>query len=320
MIVVEQQDSSEEGTKRDNRRKVHNMKSRQLSVILVAIMALTALITTVAFIVITTGKRYQSSETIPFITATVAIIFAFASLLKLVNEEPSFLFRAVRSIFLLPSLQRDKLASDVMMRQLQAIRATKLKLEKAKAAEEKALDAEQLIHRSLARLETEISEVRRRGGINLAMGMSITLVGLGILGYAVYTAPSMQAPSAELATYFFPRLSLALITEMFAYFFLRLYKLSMNETKYFQNELTGAEARALSILIASKQETPALLASVAKSLAALDRNHVLEKGQTTVEIEQARIESEALRGVVGSVSQPHLWRRGKRKDQSGTSE
>jgi hypothetical protein len=124
----------------------------------------------------------------------------------------------------------------------------------------------------------------------------------------------VQASPTELATYFLPRVSLALVTEMFAYFFLRLYKISMTETKFFQNELTGAEARALSILLVSKQDAPELLSSIAMSFAILDRNHVLEKGQTTVEIEQARIESDSMRGLAGAISRPRRWAGAKRED------
>lgn len=294
----------------DKRRANQRAKSRRLSVIFATVTAMIALLTTVVFIVVSTGKRFQSSELLPVASAAVVLLLVFTTFLKLVNEEPSLLLRTLRSVLFPWQLQNRKHA-ETFARQLQLMRVAKQQAAKAATVEDKALDVEHLIRRSLVRLETEISEVRRRGGINLAMGMSITLLGLGILGYAVYAAPAVQASPAELATYFFPRISLALITEMFAYFFLRLYKLSMTETKYFQNELTGAEARALSILMTVKQDAPTLLASVAKSLATLDRNHVLEKGQTTVEIEQARIESDSLRGLAGTMES--LRRRGRNK-------
>lgn len=314
-MTIEVKDPSGEEKDNDKRHAAQRAKSRQVKVTVATLMAVTALLTTVAFVVITTGKRFQSSEVLPFLAAAVALGFVFTTFLTLVNEEPTLLFRALR-IVLLPSLPKSRTQAEATARQLHLIRRAKQQAEKAVTAEERALDVEHMIRRSLARLEAEISEVRRRGGINLAMGMSITLLGLGILGYAVYAAPTVQASPAELMMYFLPRLSLALVTEMLAYFFLRLYKLSMNETKYFQNELTGAEARALAILMASKQDAPDLLASVAKSLAVIDRNHVLEKGQTTVEIEQARIESDSVRGLTNAISRSRGWGRTKVGEQS----
>lgn len=294
-------------------RSKHLEKSRQVRTTLALLSALTALLTTVVFVVITTGKRFESSELFSFAAAALTLVFVFTSFLTLVNEEPSLLVRAFRNV-LLPGFPQSQKRIEVYSKQLQLMRNAKLQAEKAASAEKQPIDTDFLIRRSLNRLEAEIAEVRRRGGINLAMGMSITLLGLGILGYAVYAAPTLQASPAELATYFLPRVSLALVTEMFAYFFLRLYKISMTETKFFQNELTGAEARAMSILLVSKQDSPDLIASIATSFAGLDRNHVLEKGQTTVEIEQARIESDSIRGLAGAISRPRRWM-GSKKDE-----
>jgi hypothetical protein len=309
-MVTEAEDDGVVAKHSDRRRASQIARSRQLSVAIALLTAVTALVTTVAFIVITTGKRFESSELLPFAAGAVVLVLVFATFLRLVNEEPSLFIRTLRSV-LLPGLPQSRKRSEAMTRQLALIRLARQQAERSVPPEEKAVDIEQMIKRSLARLEAEISEVRRRGGINLAMGMSITLLGLGILGYAVYAAPPVQASPTELATYFLPRLSLVLVTEMFAYFFLRLYKLSMTETKYFQNELTGAEGRALAILMASKQEAPSLSATVAKTLAMLDRNHVLEKGQTTVEIEQARIESDSLRGLTAAMDRTRPWARSK---------
>lgn len=301
---VEEQDAFKE-------RSLLREKSSQAKVFFALIIAVTALVTLVVFVVFATGRRFQSSEVIPFVAAALTLFLVFSVFLTLVNQEPTILLRIFRHFLLLPGIEISRPRVSVSARQSRLSRQIKRRAERTSRKGEEVVDIDNMIRRSLARLEAEIAEVRRRGGINLAMGMSITILGLGILGYAVYAAPSIQASSTELAAYFLPRLSLVLVTEMFAYFFLRLYKLSMTETKYFQNELTGAEARALSILLASKQEAPALVASVAKSFASLDRNHVLEKGQTTVEIEQARIESDSMRGIAGAMSRSRLWGRAK---------
>src|SRR5574339_301622 len=55
--------------------------------------------------------------------------------------------------------------------------------------------------------------------------------GWRVLGYAVFNPPATVA-APELLSYFVPRVSLVVLIEVFAYFFLRLYKQSLNEIKY----------------------------------------------------------------------------------------
>ncbi|HSV80097.1 MAG TPA: hypothetical protein VLK85_12975 [Ramlibacter sp.] len=147
------------------------------------------------------------------------------------------------------------------------------------------------------RLMAEITALTRRGSLNLLLGISITMVGLSFLGAAVYNAPSGQSPE-QFLMHFLPRLSLVAIMELFAYFFLRLYKVSLQETKYFQNELTNAEARALAVTAALKGQDGKPIADVISGLMQVDRNHVLEKGQTTAQLEQARLEKESLGDIL----------------------
>ncbi|MGZ2749622.1 hypothetical protein [Burkholderia stagnalis] len=89
---------------------------------------------------------------------------------------------------------------------------------------------------------------------------------------------------------FLPRLSFALLIELFAYFFLKLYKSSLSEIKYFQNEITNIEAKSLALRVALSSDSPAVTGKVLGSLMATERNCILEKGQSTVDLERAKIE------------------------------
>jgi hypothetical protein len=175
------------------------------------------------------------------------------------------------------------------------------------------------------RLTKQIADLNRRGNLNLLIGIAISLGGMAVLAQYIYsqdfsvlprssyydsTPPDYMlvlAKKVELyAVSFLPRLTFVLVMELFAYFFLRLYKASLSEVKYFQNEITNMEAKHFALRVALETRMPAtLLTKVVSSLVETERNHVLEKGQTTVDLEIAKVErqgvTDALKNVTSAV-------------------
>jgi len=147
---------------------------------------------------------------------------------------------------------------------------------------------EQLFDNIVRRLGREVQDLARRGNLNLILGIFTTLVGLSVLGYSVFYSPATQTPQ-ELLAYFLPRISLVVLIEIFAYFFLRLYKQSLSEIKYFQNEITNIESRQLAIHITMRADDVALRSKVVEELSKTERNFILGKDQTTVDLERERI-------------------------------
>jgi ABC-type multidrug transport system fused ATPase/permease subunit len=149
---------------------------------------------------------------------------------------------------------------------------------------------EQFIESRL-RLQAAIEALEKRANFNLVSGLLITFSGLALLFYYV-THPAIADVGAVyfLETYL-PRLTLVILIELFAFFFLRLYKASLSEVKYFENEITNIEMKrvALQAVLVAKNNDK-LLTSIVDLLGKTERNHVLEKGQTTVDIETARLE------------------------------
>jgi len=151
------------------------------------------------------------------------------------------------------------------------------------------------------RLYQEIGALGRRGNLNLALGIVTTVVGLVLLGYFVIS--SSAAPGApkesweQFIVHFIPRLTLVIFIETFAYFFLTLYKSSLSEIKYFQNELTNVEAQCIALRTAVTMSDGATIKGVINKISATERNFVLGKKQTTVELEKARIEKEGLAAI-----------------------
>ncbi|WP_417069212.1 hypothetical protein [Niveibacterium terrae] len=152
------------------------------------------------------------------------------------------------------------------------------------------------------RLLQEISSLGRRGNLNLTIGVTTTVVGLFLLGYFVLLSEIQADQPIYFVVHFLPRLTLVIFIEVFAYFFLGLYKRNLQEIKYFQNETTNIEAKFIATkaaLNASEQKT---ISDIINILGNTERNHVLESGQTTVEIEKARMDQEGLGELAKRIS------------------
>jgi hypothetical protein len=163
-------------------------------------------------------------------------------------------------------------------------------------------EVENVFSRTLERLYSEISSLSRRGNLNLSLGILTTIIGLAILGYFVIEIDTIPEDKTAFIAHFIPRLSLVILIEVFAYFFLRLYKSSLSEIKYFQNEMTNAEAKLVAIKCSIMTSDSESTAHVIKALSNTERNAILEKGQTTAEIEKSKIEQQNISTISDKVS------------------
>jgi hypothetical protein len=73
------------------------------------------------------------------------------------------------------------------------------------------------------RLLQQVKAFGNRANINLIIGLFFSFVGTVVLIYFV-TSLSETKEWFEFISHFFPRISLVLLIELFAYFFLQLYK------------------------------------------------------------------------------------------------
>ena len=148
------------------------------------------------------------------------------------------------------------------------------------------------------RLSAEIDALKRRGNTNLFLGILITGAGVTTLVLTLTSSPTGVASAWDFFSHYFPRLTLVVLIELFAYFFLRLYKSNLDDVKYFQNELTNIEAKHVALQAVFFAEDKSLLAEVVKNLSNTDRNHILKKGETTVELEKMRMESDKINSII----------------------
>ena len=153
------------------------------------------------------------------------------------------------------------------------------------------------------RLRDGMISLSRRTGINLALGIVAAAFGVVILLILiVFFRPANDTNTVDALATFAPFLSAVVTIEAFAYFFLRLYSTGLMETKYFQNELTNVDARFMALRAAMHLEDKEALKDVLVQFARTERNYVLQKGQTTVELERSKAEV----GAIASLTQALL--------------
>jgi hypothetical protein len=145
------------------------------------------------------------------------------------------------------------------------------------------------------RLRNEISNLGRRGNLNLIIGGATTAFAIILLAYVSFSGPTTATDWRERLPVYILRVSVALFIEVFSFFFLRLYRANLQEIKYFQNELTNIESRAMAIEFALLIDDKDIAKSLIEKLAQTERNFVLKKGESTIELELARTETQGWR-------------------------
>lgn len=147
---------------------------------------------------------------------------------------------------------------------------------------------------TLSRIYDEIDALSRRGNINLVLGVMMALGGVAVLAYFVFNDGRPHEDVAGFAISFLPRLSIVIIIEVFSFFFLKLYKASLSEIKYFQNEATNIEFHFAALEIAIHLGDAKLFEKAMDKFTSVERNPILKNNDMTREL-KSEIASE--RGI-----------------------
>ena len=76
----------------------------------------------------------------------------------------------------------------------------------------------------------------------------------------------------------------------------------MDDIKYYQNEITNLEAKYLSLQIAKSMNNHKLLSSILEQLMKTERNFVLEKDQSTIDLEKERLSSDNANNTLKTIT------------------
>lgn len=100
------------------------------------------------------------------------------------------------------------------------------------------------------RIKKEIKMLNDRAILNLILGSIITVVALILLGIFISNENFNEDNIINVILRFVPKLSLVIFIEIFAFFFLKIYRDHLNDIKYYQNELTSIETTQLALITA----------------------------------------------------------------------
>lgn len=151
------------------------------------------------------------------------------------------------------------------------------------------------------RIERETARLARYGYINLMIGFITTFLAIFFLGYSLLGVQTENITSTEYIYHFIPRLSLSVLIELFSFFFLRLYKNNLEDIKYFNNERTNIEMKIVAIKTSLAYDDKETVKSLMLELAKTERNFVLKKGESTVEIEKNRTDISSNDKLLGGI-------------------
>jgi len=153
------------------------------------------------------------------------------------------------------------------------------------------------------RIGFEITRLSKSANINLVFGSLSTLFAIGFLGYEVLYNPVNFTELIPLLSHYIPRISIVIFVELFAFFFLKIYKTNLSDIKYFHNEKTNIDLKLIAIksAISSKNETIIQLAI--EELANTERNFILKKGESTIEIEKEKMDIRNNRNIIDALKE-----------------
>ena len=138
-------------------------------------------------------------------------------------------------------------------------------------------------------INSHINRLQNNSTLNLVIGIVGSIISIFILSTALISNHNYKSFD-ELLLYLIPRLSFTILTQLFAFFFLRLYKTNLEDSKYFQNELTNVISKTAALKIAFHQSDKALIIELARDLSKVERNFKLSAGETLLNIEKSKID------------------------------
>lgn len=152
-----------------------------------------------------------------------------------------------------------------------------------------------------SRLKNEIAQLSKRADIYIVFGSAITMMAGLFLYFTVQEFLELynsKAGTDKIAWTMYDtlaiavRFSIVLFIEVFAFYYLRLYRNIMENIKFYQNEITNIEMKILSLHTLEGEKCNESLKILITELSQTERNFVIDKNKTTVDIEKSKLESD----------------------------
>ena len=154
------------------------------------------------------------------------------------------------------------------------------------------------------RINDELNRLRKSANLNLVIGSLSTTIAIFSLTYEVFFSEVNFKEMLGLLSHYIPRISLVIFIEIFAFFFLKLYKSNLLEIKYFNNEKTNIDFKIITLKTALFQEDSEMIKLCLTELIKTERNFILKKDETTVEVEKFKTDkndNQILANLLGKI-------------------
>jgi multisubunit Na+/H+ antiporter MnhE subunit len=138
------------------------------------------------------------------------------------------------------------------------------------------------------RINGELTRLRKSANLNLVIGTLTTICAIMALGYEVFNNDLIFSDATKVLSHYIPRISLIVFVEIFAFFFLKLYKATLSDIKYFNNEKTNVDFKIVSLKTALNTSDLSLIKTMLEELIKTERNFKLGKNESTVELEKIK--------------------------------
>ncbi|SIS60121.1 hypothetical protein SAMN05421786_101425 [Chryseobacterium ureilyticum] len=136
-----------------------------------------------------------------------------------------------------------------------------------------------------------IHTIQRNSIINLSIGITGSIFAILTLGFSLLSNHKYNNIE-DFSIQIIPRVTFAIFIQLFSFFFLRLYKNNLEDGKYFQNELTNLSAKCSALKIAVLTKNIEKQSEILSNLSQIERNFKIQKEETLLTIEKAKIEKE----------------------------
>jgi len=144
------------------------------------------------------------------------------------------------------------------------------------------------------RLEVEVATLERRSNVNVIIGVVSAVIIVMVAGYVLAFKVEGDVYS------YLPLLSIVLVVELFSFFFLRLYKKNLDDIKFFRNEISNFESKRIAYLM-SRDHLTDKIPSVVEAMLGVERNFVLKKDESTIDVERAKVDVSMLDKIIAAI-------------------
>ncbi|MGR3344386.1 MAG: hypothetical protein ACU0DI_14400 [Paracoccaceae bacterium] len=216
----------------------------------------------------------------------------------------------------LSATEKKKLISQIIADSKIDLSDDAIKRLKVSALNERAMKIED---NALLRMTQQTSVLGKRANLNLLFGVGSAILGGGALLLSFF-GPFTPLPSSNYLAFaenYLPRLALILIIEIVAFYFLRMYGRTLTALRFVQNEITNIESKLIALNHAFAQKGTGTIDGILQEFSRTERNFILEKGQTTAEIEKERADTAGMAATVSAAAE--LIHGKAQKKTSGTA-